>query len=214
MCWEIAFWPILSNAGWSDEAAKMVSGGYRGSYPVQVEPPHPVTRTTASTATTALVTGQLHSDVGRFHDRHRRHAWLELQLVDRLAREQRNKTVRTRLDLYLRRDPDFDDSRDDPGKTVARRLSHEDVWLCPALRLRDACQRGAVDEPLSTRGSRRDEPPIVDHAPHSVGADAQHLGGLTKSIIRHTPRKPSICQLSSATPGLIRVLSQRRTGRS
>jgi len=27
MRWEIAFWPILSNAGWSDEAARIVSGG-------------------------------------------------------------------------------------------------------------------------------------------------------------------------------------------
>src|SRR6266850_128979 len=149
MCWEIAFWPILSNAGWSDEAAKMVSGGQSGEYPVQPEPPHPATRRTESIANMALVTGQFHSDVGRFHDGHRRHAWLELQLVDRLAREQRDKTVGTRLDLYLRRDPVFDDSRDDPGKTVARRLSHEDVWLCPTLRLRDPRQRGAVDQPLT-----------------------------------------------------------------
>src|SRR5712664_4412519 len=113
--------PILSKAGSSDAAANTVMLLSGGCDPLLC-PPHAQRMRAMARTVTRLVTRQLHADVRRLDDGDGRHPWLELQLVDRFAGEQRDETVRAGLDLNLRGDAVFDDASDDAGKSVARGL--------------------------------------------------------------------------------------------
>src|SRR6266849_6930825 len=139
---EIAFTcaAILSKGGCSDAAANTVSevGEMPApqlirAQPPEVVPPHGPKGKSAIRTASRLITGQLYMHVGCFHDSDRRHSRLEVELVDRLPGEKRNKTVRPGLDLDLSRDAVFDDARDDPGEAIARGLL--DRRLTPVLAL-------------------------------------------------------------------------------
>src|ERR1700682_5990546 len=184
----ISLAPILSNAGCGEAAANTARlvWGVLLVAPAEL-PPHAAIRPTASNTTSRLVTRQLHADVGRLHDRDGRHPGLELQLIDRLSGEERDQAVRSGLDLDLRGDSVLDHARDDAGKPVARRLRDEDLGFGSPTWFGQACKGCAVDQPLSTRASCCGQPAVVDHAPHRVWADPEHLGGLTQPIVRHWP---------------------------
>src|SRR5437899_11554591 len=105
----------MSKAGWRDAAAKTVTvvglatPQLISAHPPEVVPPNPhdVSAKTPR-ATALLITRQFHAHVGRLDDRDRGHAGLQVELVDRLARQQRDQPMRAGLDLDLRRDPIFD----------------------------------------------------------------------------------------------------------
>src|SRR5260370_24088968 len=187
--------PILSKAGWSDAAANTVMLLSDGCDPLLC-PPHAHRIRAIARRVTRLVTRQLHADVRRLHDGYRGHAWFELQLVDRFAGEERDEAVRTGLDLNLRGDAVFDDASDDAGKSVARGLGDRNFGFGRPLGLREAGERGAVDQPLPAGAANGREAPVIDHASNSVRADAEHLGCLSETIVRHCSAKPSICQSS------------------
>src|ERR671937_1380999 len=105
-----------------------------------------------------------------------------------------------RLDLYLGRDPVFDDVGDDSGEAVAGRLTDRGVGLCFLLRLGQGGEGLAVDQALTAFGANGDEATVVDHAAHGVDADAQGFGGLSEAKARHFHKNPSIRKLS-ARPG-------------
>src|SRR5215472_4934319 len=113
-------WPaILSNAGCSDAAANTVMELAGVELPALEVPPQAATSRNAVAASAGLITGQLHADVGRLDGGYRRHAGLEVEVVDRLTSEERDQAVGTRLDLHLGRHAVLDDSGHDAGKAVA-----------------------------------------------------------------------------------------------
>src|ERR1700682_2834212 len=97
--------PILSKAGWSEAAANTVRvvWGVLGAEPDGL-PPHAASSPAISMTRKRSGTWKLNSDVGRLDHRDRRHSRLELQLLDRLACEQRDQPMRPGLDLDLRSD--------------------------------------------------------------------------------------------------------------
>src|SRR5438067_1650953 len=121
--WRLSFdcrsLPIFSKAGCSDAAANTVNDAGAGPSP---EPPHEVTNTNAPRASTRLITRQLNLHVGRLDDGDCGHAGFEVELVDRLTRQQRDEAMRAGLDLDLRRDPVLDHARDDAREPIARGL--------------------------------------------------------------------------------------------
>src|SRR5260370_40082839 len=121
--------PILSNAGWSEAAAKTVSAVRAGPADGVDGWPHAARSASAATAKRTLFTGQLDSDIGRLDHRDRRHSRLEVELVNSLCRQQRNEPVRSRLDLHLGRDAILDHTRDDARKPVAGRLRDHHLRL-------------------------------------------------------------------------------------
>src|SRR5207237_6997000 len=64
--------------------------------------------------------------------------------------------------------------------------------------LRNRSQRFALDQPLPACRAHGDEPAVVDHAPHGVDADPEHLRRLPKPITRHRVQKPSSRELTAA----------------
>src|SRR3989454_9658193 len=106
--------------------------------------------------------------------------------------------MRPGLDLDLRRDPIFDDARDDAGESIAGGLLGRLIAPGLALWLGDSGERFPVDEALPACCAYGDEPAIVDHAPHGVDADPEHLRRLPKPITRHCPENPSSRQRTAA----------------
>src|SRR6266851_2134990 len=181
--------PILSNAGWSEAAAKTVTGKATphdvSMAHVVVPEPQTVMIPAARIATMVLVTGQLHADVGRLDHRDRRHSGLEVEVVDSLCRQQRYEPVRPGLDLHLGRDAILDYAGDDAGKPIARRLRDHDFRRLFPVGLRQPSQRGAVHQALAAGAARRAQAAVVDHAADRIGADPKHLRGLPEAIARH-----------------------------
>src|SRR5258708_20682845 len=101
------------------------------------------------------------------------------------------------LDLDLSGDAVLDDASDDAGKAVARGLGDRNFGFGRPLGLREARERGAVDQPLPAGAANGREAPVIDHPSHSVRADAEHLGCLSETIVRHCSVKPTICPTSS-----------------
>src|ERR1700737_4916315 len=187
--------PILSKAGWSDAAAKTAMLLWADWDP-PLPPPQALSASTRARILSRLITRQLNPDVCRLDHGDSGHARLELQLIHRFAREQRDESMWPGLDLDLRRDAVFDDAGDDAGKAVPRRLCDRRLGFGRPLGLGEAREGGAVDQPLSAGAANRGEAPVVDHASHCVWADPEHLGSLTEPIVRHCSTKPSICQSS------------------
>src|SRR5712692_5749940 len=183
--------PILSNAGWSEAAAKTVSVVRAGPLEGVDGWPHAARSASAATAKRTLFTRQLHADIGRLDHRDRRHSRLEVELVNSLRRQQRNEPVRPRLDLDLGGDAILDHTRDDARKPVAGRLRDHHLRLLLPVWFGQPRQRGAVHEALAACAARRAQAPVVDHAAHRIGADPEHLRGLSQAIARHFWRNAS-----------------------
>src|SRR5713101_157502 len=177
--------PILSNAGWSEAAAKTVSVVRAGPLDGVDGWPHAARSASSATAKRTLFTGQLHADIGRLDHRDRRHSRLEIELVNSLCRQQGNEPVRSRLDLDLGRDTILDHARDYARKPVAGRLRDHHLRMLLPVWLGQPRQRGAVHEALAAFAPRRAQAPVVDHAAHRIGADPKHLRGLPQTIARH-----------------------------
>src|SRR6266568_3537887 len=141
--------PILSNAGWSEAAAKTVSVVPAGPLEGVDGWPHAATSASAATAKRTLFTGQLHADIGGLDHRDRRHSRLEVELVNSLCRQQRNEPVRPRLNLDLGRDAILDHARDDARKPIAGRLREHAFRPLLPVRLRQSSQRPAVHKALA-----------------------------------------------------------------
>src|SRR2546430_3689747 len=156
----------MSKAGWRDAAAKTVTvvglatPQLINAHPPEVVPPNPHDVSAKTPRIRALITRELHADVGGLDDRDRRHPGLEVQLIDRLAREKRNEAVRTGLDLDLRRDAILDDARDNAGEPIAGGLLHRLFALAGSPWLRDLGERFAVDQPLPASCPHGDEPAV------------------------------------------------------
>src|SRR5712692_8266330 len=144
-CFAFSCAPILSKAGCSEAAANTVTEVAAGR-PVLVGVPHAAISKSATVPTVRLITRQLHPDVGRLDDSDRRHAWLEVKLINRLPGQQRDEAVWPGLDLDLGRDAVLDHAGDDAGEAVARGLLG--ARLRRPLRFRDDGERFAVDEAL------------------------------------------------------------------
>src|SRR6266852_61229 len=141
--------PMLSNAGWSEAAAKTVSVVRAGPLEGVDGWPHAATSTSAATARRTLFTRQLHADVGGLDDCDRRHSGLEVELFHCLCRQERYEPVRSRLDLDLGRNPIFDHASDDAGKPVASRLGDDHLRRLLPVWLGQAGQRRAVHQALA-----------------------------------------------------------------
>src|SRR5437016_8343513 len=151
----------------------------------------------ASPIAATLLTRQLDVDICRLDHCDRGHAWLEIQIVDGLTGQERDKAMRAGLDLDLGRDAVLYDARDDAGKAVARGLLDGRLAPVAALGLGDRREGFAIDEALPARAAHRDEPAVLDPAAHPVDADAKHLRRRSKPITRHYARHPNIDQQRS-----------------
>src|SRR3982074_1978518 len=173
--------PILSKAGWSDAAANTVMLLSGGCDPLPC-PPQAQRMRAMVRIVTRLVTRQLHSDVRRLDHSDRGHAGLELQLSHRFAGGQADEPVWPGLDLHLCGDAVLGDPGDDPRKAIAGRLGNGRFGFRRPPGLREARQRGAVDQPLPAGAAHGREAPVIDHTSNSVRADAEHLGRLSETI--------------------------------
>src|SRR5438445_10657694 len=110
-------------AGFSDDAWNRVSVVIGCVHPWQAGlRPRPATRADvarASPIAATLSTRQLDVDIRRLDHCDRGHAWLEIQVVDGLTSQERDKAMRAGLDLDLGCDAVLYDARDDAGKAVA-----------------------------------------------------------------------------------------------
>src|SRR5258706_13100101 len=98
MFWVLrSFAPILSNASWSEAAAKTVSAVRAGPLEGVDGWPHAARSASATTANRTLFTRQLHADIARLDHLDRRHSRLEVELVNTLRSHQRNEAVSSRL---------------------------------------------------------------------------------------------------------------------
>src|SRR5437870_8033607 len=215
--WRLSFdcrsLPIFSKAGCSDAAANTVNDAGAGPSP---EPPHEVTNTNAPRASTRLITRQLNLNVGRLDEGDCGHAGFEVELVDRLTRQQRDEAMRAGLDLDLRRDAVLDHARDDAREPIAGGLLDGLIALGHSPWPRNRRQRLACDETLSPWRAHRDEPAVVDHAAHGIDADPEHLGRLPEPIARHCAKNASSRELMlEKTPPHVmgRWRRRRRRGR-
>src|SRR5438132_8428991 len=149
----------------------------------------------APRASTRLITRQLNLHVGRLDDGDCGHAGFEVELVDRLTRQQRDEAMRAGLDLDLRRDPVLDHARDDAREPIARGLLDGLSALGRSPWPGNRRQRLAFDEALSPWRAHRDEPTVVDHAAHRNDAAPEPLGRLPEPIARHCAKNASSRQL-------------------
>src|SRR5437660_1895401 len=115
----------------------------------------------ASRIAATLITRQLDVDICRLDHCDRGHAWLEIQVVDGLTGQERDKAVRAGLDLDLGRDAVLDDARDDAGKAIARGLFDGRLAPVAALGLGDRREGFAIVNALAARAAYRDRPGIL-----------------------------------------------------